>query len=298
MQKFNRKGHLFRERFKAALVEKEPYLLKLTGYIHLNPQRLNSPGGAKEYPYSSYSFYLDKEIPFRVLMEEEKKEVLGLLGTQDYEKFVEQLSKEADYLSLHKYLQRGGILGNKDFKDEIQEALTDFTKKEEEKKPTGLSLRTKIGLISFMIVLAGSGLTYLLKLTLFKEKKEEPVITRPKVERGAREVKEEELNGTEWQIRLIPVAEGKEDADIISFVQHKFVSGKLSAKGYSSPNYSWAIEDEKTVVWETIQAGPQGAASWRGEVEEGKMKGMLSLRDKSGKTQDFSFISVAHRRSR
>ena len=39
--RYERKGHLFRERFKAALVEKDPkVLLNLTAYIHLNPKKL------------------------------------------------------------------------------------------------------------------------------------------------------------------------------------------------------------------------------------------------------------------
>ena len=45
--RYNRKGHLFRERYKAALIEKEPYLLKMTAYIHLNPEKINSSARCK-----------------------------------------------------------------------------------------------------------------------------------------------------------------------------------------------------------------------------------------------------------
>ena len=83
---------------------------------------------------------------------------------------------------------------------------------------------------------------------------------------------------------------------MISFLRHKFASGTLSSKGYSSASYSWDREEDQTLVWETIQTGPDGTASWRGELEDGKIKGMLSLRNKQGKAQDFSFISVAQRR--
>ena len=188
--KYDRKGHLFRERFKAALVEKEPYLLKLTAYIHLNPKRLNLLGEAKEYPYSSYMFYLDKELPFNILSDEEKKEVLGRLGGKSYADFAEGLSKEADYLSLHKSLQKNRVLGNQEFQEKVKEALAELGKKEESDEPQGLSLGNKIARITFIVVLLGSGLTYILKLTLLKGPGTSRQITQAKTE-NAPPVKEE-----------------------------------------------------------------------------------------------------------
>ena len=37
--RYRRSGHLFQNRYKATLCEKEPYLLELAAYIHLNPLR-------------------------------------------------------------------------------------------------------------------------------------------------------------------------------------------------------------------------------------------------------------------
>jgi putative transposase len=51
--RYERKGHLFQGRFKAALVEKAPNLIKLTAYMHLNPKRLNLVADAQDYLYSS-----------------------------------------------------------------------------------------------------------------------------------------------------------------------------------------------------------------------------------------------------
>jgi len=54
-KKYKRKGSLFETRYKASLIDQEPYLLHITRYIHLNPQ--------KQYQdltkaYSSYADYL------------------------------------------------------------------------------------------------------------------------------------------------------------------------------------------------------------------------------------------------
>ena len=56
---YNRKGHLFQERFKAAFAEKEAYLLPLTRHIHMNPKYSGVAGELRDYPYSSYPQFLD-----------------------------------------------------------------------------------------------------------------------------------------------------------------------------------------------------------------------------------------------
>ena len=50
----NRVGHVYQGRYKAILVEKEPYLLELSRYIVLNPVRANMVRAAKDWPWSSY----------------------------------------------------------------------------------------------------------------------------------------------------------------------------------------------------------------------------------------------------
>ncbi|MDP3041235.1 MAG: transposase, partial [Candidatus Omnitrophota bacterium] len=103
--KYGRKGHLFRDRFKTALVEKDPYLLKLTAYIHLNPQKINLVFSAKDYSFSSYALYINKEMPLQEFMQEEKNIILGLLGQANYEQFMQEIIKAGD-LGLHNDLQK------------------------------------------------------------------------------------------------------------------------------------------------------------------------------------------------
>ena len=59
--KRKRVGHLFQGRYKAILVEKDPYALELSRYIHLNPVRAQLVKDPLRYPWSSYSAYGEKK---------------------------------------------------------------------------------------------------------------------------------------------------------------------------------------------------------------------------------------------
>jgi REP element-mobilizing transposase RayT len=49
-----RKGHVFEDRYKAIVVDKEAYLLELSRYIVLNPVRAGMTRTAREYRWSNY----------------------------------------------------------------------------------------------------------------------------------------------------------------------------------------------------------------------------------------------------
>jgi len=54
-----RTGHIFEQRYKAILCDKDQYLLMLIRYIHQNPVRINHESGL-EYKWSSYNGYLEE----------------------------------------------------------------------------------------------------------------------------------------------------------------------------------------------------------------------------------------------
>jgi putative transposase len=58
---FNRKsgkvGHLWQDRFKSAVVERDSYLLECGRYVERNPLRAGMVKDLKEYPWSSYRVY-------------------------------------------------------------------------------------------------------------------------------------------------------------------------------------------------------------------------------------------------
>ena len=101
-RKYDRIGPLFQGRYKAILVEQEPYLLHLTRYIHLNPQELSTPSRSDllKYPYSSYADYLGKRKTDWLHPEE----ILGFFKTAQraslkdilsYQSFVEDYAQDS-----------------------------------------------------------------------------------------------------------------------------------------------------------------------------------------------------------
>jgi len=279
--KYARQGHLLKERFHAALVEKGPFLLKVAAYVHLNPQKLNLVSDAKDYPYTSYIFYLEKEIPVDSLINEERNEVLGLLGGSNYEEVTNRLSKDFDS-NFYDCLKRG-ILGSKEFEEKVRKAH-ELYKKE---KNNGLDWPKKIGVTAVLAAVLAAGLIFALKANTGK--KDIPLDSK-----SLQQIREllGGLEDTQWQIKVFPVKGGEVRSDIIRFKEGRFNSENLTLRGYGSSDYSLVIMDEDTIVWETKQASAEGTASWRGEVKQKEMQGALSLPDKNGNLQAFKFLSV------
>jgi putative transposase len=57
-KRHRRSGHVFEQRYKALLVDKENYLLQVSRYIHLNPVSAKIVTRPQDYRWSSYGFYL------------------------------------------------------------------------------------------------------------------------------------------------------------------------------------------------------------------------------------------------
>lgn len=79
-------GHVFEQRYKAALCNKDTYLLSLIRYIHQNPQRAKIDDGL-DYPWSSHQDYInsqrtsltDKAFPLSLFSENPEKAVTNYL---------------------------------------------------------------------------------------------------------------------------------------------------------------------------------------------------------------------------
>lgn len=108
--------------------------------------------------------------------------------------------------------------------------------------------------------------------------------------------KKAELNGTEWTVEMKPMGgKGKAETDVISFAEDKVSSKNLSNAGYPATNFTVRLEEDGTVIWETMQTSEKdGQAFWRGDIgPDGIMRGVLSKRDTKGNTVDFNFVSVS-----
>lgn len=62
-KKYKRSGHLWQGRFKSWYVTDEAYLYTLMCYIEQNPLKAGMVERLEEYPYSSYNYFLQAQIP-------------------------------------------------------------------------------------------------------------------------------------------------------------------------------------------------------------------------------------------
>jgi len=77
--KYDRRGHLFQDRYKSEVVEDEKYLLTVLRYIHQNPIKAGLVDDIKEYKWSSYLEYIkenkivDTDYILKILDNDRKK---------------------------------------------------------------------------------------------------------------------------------------------------------------------------------------------------------------------------------
>lgn len=98
-RKYERVGSLFQNRYKAALIETDGYLLHLSRYIHLNPSKIDN-GKINFRDFSSYPYYLGQKNAswmkpqeilsyFRTAQRRDLKDILS------YQSFVEDFNENS-----------------------------------------------------------------------------------------------------------------------------------------------------------------------------------------------------------
>jgi putative transposase len=98
-KKYNRTGHIFQQRYKSILCQKEAYLFSLIKYIHYNPVKAKKTENL-EYKWSSHNEYTKYQNDFIDI-----EYILSMLGTsknkaiKEYKKQmqIEDKIKEEDY---------------------------------------------------------------------------------------------------------------------------------------------------------------------------------------------------------
>ncbi len=140
-QAFNRRyglvGHLFQDRFKSILVEKESYLLELARYVPLNPVRVNMVQNVEDWPWSSYPqmIGLSPTPPWL-----ETKWILGQFHedlNRARELFIDFVASGIDRPSVWKNLRGGFVLGCDTFVRNLSRQLSEI----EENADAVLALR-------------------------------------------------------------------------------------------------------------------------------------------------------------
>ncbi len=98
-QKYHRVGSLFQGRFQAKMIKKDDYLLYLSKYIHLNPQKIYQKA-LSTYPYSSYQYYLEPKHSPRFL---KPYDILSYFSkqnqTNNYLGFVERIAPDFEAIA-------------------------------------------------------------------------------------------------------------------------------------------------------------------------------------------------------
>ncbi|MBI4845548.1 MAG: transposase [Candidatus Omnitrophica bacterium] len=307
--RYERQGHLFRERFRAAIIEKDPQtLLYLSAHIHLNAKRLGIALEAQSYPNSSYSLYLNYEQADDGALDikNEIAQVLSGLVGENYAEYMKKMEKSGDFKKLHNQLQRKKVAGSDQFIEKVRKEINSFrpqddeqlAEPQEQEKKTALSVSKATGLL--IVVAALSGVYFYFNYTRPVPEKKEVVAVNPQPEQikqittAAPEVLID-LNQTQWQADLLNLDGTIAGADILTFEDGKFQSDYFSRFAYKKTKYSMIIRDNK-IIWETIQISPNGSVSWHGEVEVGQMYGIVNLRQSGKITQEFSFKSVKYGR--
>jgi len=158
-KKYKRVGHLFQDRYRSEVVEKDGYILALVRYIHQNPIKAGMVKSAEEYKWSSHHSYLNEDAPLAGLLE--KETVLGLfsanqeaiklykeyMGQEGQEEFMD-LAEETEVMDegearkhFERLLQERGLKRN-DLKEHwAGEIIRDY------KAITGLSIRKIAGIV-------------------------------------------------------------------------------------------------------------------------------------------------------
>ena len=152
-KKYERKGHLFKERFKAILIEKESCLLEMTRYIHRIVLKENPLPRLDTYRWSSYPCYTKTPIDANICLNIDCDEVLSLFSQASearsklYQEFVEKADRD-ELSAFSKRLYRTSVVGTKEFVRKIKEmsetVKTAETKKDEIDMETALTSERKM----------------------------------------------------------------------------------------------------------------------------------------------------------
>ncbi|MBI3011944.1 MAG: transposase [Candidatus Omnitrophica bacterium] len=321
-KRYGHTGHLFRERFRAVLVEKQHSLVPVTAYLHSRPAHAGLAGDLRAYPFSSYPLYCSAgPSPTHLSMDSEIREVLAMLPggstAEDYERYVGSLA-EAEVEQIQKVLQQP-ILGSEEFVHMVKAKLTRPVAAHAASARAIAGMpghKPNVSLIasSVAVALVACGVIFL-SLTQRVHLLEQAVLSLSQENEAAFRARSSlaihssladelaSLEGTEWGIQLAPfIPTNGKGAEAIRQGQLAFTRTRLSSttgfngqEGLSSP-YKVMSKANGNLVWETIQTTPQGEMiTWQGELRGTTMQGVVT-RQPIGKTpEQFTFVGIARR---
>ena len=181
--KYVRKGHLFQERYKMNLIEKNSYLLYIMADLHLNPKVMGLVEEAKDYPYSTYLYYTQEAknlITEGLDIKDEVGEALGYLGERTYTDYLAGMVRDEMKIfadDLHKKI----ILGSGEFVEAVRLKITKQAQLAEQQTPHAAARKfimaggvviVVLGILTFSLYTKTAGLKENLKKELSNKETE------------------------------------------------------------------------------------------------------------------------------
>ena len=293
-------GHLFQERFKSALMEKETSLLPATGYLHLLPVQEGIVKAATEWRWSSLSVGIAGDVvemtpdAWRMFDQQVRN---GVVGSEPFAELVRQRRKAA--------AQRTS---------QVPDVVPALAGSAPQPKPRPFwqasSFPVTLTAVCSMLVIAGLYGRNLMAMrqTMRAVAKEHAALQLfASLPMGAAETHEAQgarlatfvmpsrLSGTRWTIQVRPVdGSGAVQQDTLEFQHGTVSSQQFGAQGFEPSNYTLSHQPDGSVVWETMQTNDRHeVVCWRGEWNGTAMRGVVTYQ-RAGETPDeFSFIGTS-----
>lgn len=305
--RYQRKGPLFRRRFRSVLAEKKNHLAPLTRYIHWVPLKTGIVENLEAHPYTSYEAFTrigtEQNSSFPNL-NEEIQEVIGSVPGEAPGNPYEHYALSADQVELKELdqkLSRGSfVLGSEEFVAAARKRLEETRPRE---TVSSLKLWKAPFALSggFGLLLAAAGFVFFAVSTLSVPsitpafKMEEMKLTGPMDEIKRLLSEAADLDGTVWEVELVQtLTQGEERRikDKIKFTGANFESYYFSNQGFTSANYTVTVHQDGTITWQAVQKNSRGEIiHWQGDWRGEKMAGNLTYLQTDRVQQNFSFMS-------
>lgn len=123
-RKDGRIGHIWQERYKSSVIEKEDYLIQCAYYIEDNPRRAGIVKDLKDWFWSSYQFYAFGKLDSIVNVDPEYLKLGFTLEERqkNYRKFIMRVYEENRLKNIQQKLAQG-VFGSENFVKELVEKL-------------------------------------------------------------------------------------------------------------------------------------------------------------------------------
>jgi len=316
--RYGAEGSLFKGRFHTVMAEKETYLPRLIRYVnHLAPQQLSFATS-----FATYAQFANGENSVG-LLGDEMKEIARMpqFSGTDALKQLSMALPEAEASHLTQQL-KSAIVGSSAFIQKIRTEMKETASQTHEtvleaQRETSTAgsaapwsfaytgMKGKVWFTAFWavpVLAAAVAFTVIPKYVALNqahpETKSVSIAAQPENaavnQNNILHASVVVLEGTEWNVKLIPMGSKDKttiDFDRIRFSNDQVASKNMAARGFQPTYYTVTTNPDGSIVWETMQTGPSGEiVAWRGESNEGQMRGVISQQLTSGETKTFHFV--------